>query len=154
MTAVKHLLDPAANGPHLLTLIGAGGSGKTRLAIQVATDLIDRFAHGVWRVELAALNQDEQVVQAVAKTLGVNEAHHEPAVQSVGNFLSDKQLLLVLDNCEHLIALFRSACRRIVESLSQSANSDDEPHVSEHRWRNALAGANAGPARATPNCPD
>jgi len=104
MTAVKQLLNPSANGPRLLTLIGAGGSGKTRLAIQVATDLIDRFAHGVWWVELAALTDGEQVARAVAKALGVSEVRNESATQSVSNFLGDKQVLLVVDNCEHLIA--------------------------------------------------
>jgi len=104
MTTMKRLLDPAANGPRLLTLLGAGGSGKTRLAIQVATDVIDRFAHGVWWVELAALNDGEQVTHAVAKALGVNVVANEPIIQSVSNFLGDKQLLLVIDNCEHLIA--------------------------------------------------
>lgn len=119
MTAVKRLLDPAANGPRLLTLIGAGGSGKTRLAIQVATDLIDRFAHGVWWVELAALNDGEQVARAVAKTLGVNEVGNEPTIQSVSHFLGDKQLLLVIDNCEHLIA---PSAQLAAELLSRCPN--------------------------------
>jgi len=87
----------------LLTLTGAGGSGKTRLAIQAATDLIDRFANGVWWVELAALTDGEQVVRAVAKALGVTEQPHEPALQSVVDFLSEKALLLVIDNCEHMV---------------------------------------------------
>jgi len=103
MTAVKRLLHPATHETRLLTLTGAGGSGKTRLAIQVATDLIDRFAHGVWWVELAALSDGDLVVHAVAKALGVMERSNEPCRQSVINFLQDKQLLLVFDNCEHLI---------------------------------------------------
>ena len=102
--AIKRLLNPTIGKTRLLTLTGAGGSGKTRLAIQVATDLIDRFADGVWWVELAALTEGEQVARAVAKALGVTQRPQEPAVQSVVNFLGEKQLLLVIDNCEHVIA--------------------------------------------------
>jgi predicted ATPase/DNA-binding SARP family transcriptional activator len=103
MTEVKRLLSPLLRKTRLLTLTGAGGSGKTRLAIQSATDLIDGFTHGVWWVELAALNAGEQVVSAVAQTLGVREHVGEPLLRSVIDFLGDKQLLLVIDNCEHLI---------------------------------------------------
>jgi non-specific serine/threonine protein kinase len=103
MAEVKRLLNPSASKTRLLTLTGAGGSGKTRLAIQVATDLIDSFAYGVWWVELAALNKDDLVVRTVAKTLGVPERTRDPYLQSVINFLGSKQLLLVIDNCEHLI---------------------------------------------------
>jgi len=103
MTAVKRLLRPAAHETRLLTLTGAGGSSKTRLAIQVATDLIDGFAHGVWWVELAALRDGGLVARAIAKTLGVQETIDQLLSQTVANFLGDKQLLLVIDNCEHLI---------------------------------------------------
>ncbi|MFN8446793.1 MAG: tetratricopeptide repeat protein, partial [Caldilineaceae bacterium] len=103
MNEVKRLLDPQGKRSRLLTLTGAGGSGKTRLAIQVATDLLDRFAQGVWWVELAALSEGEQVARAVAKTFGVSEVAQESCLQSVSNFLADKTLLLLLDNCEHLV---------------------------------------------------
>jgi len=106
----------------LLTLSGAGGSGKTRLAIQVATDLIDYFHDGVWWVDLAPRTADTLVPQAVAQTLGIrNEAltgtlriqstmpideieSAQLVTESLIHFLREKQLLLVLDNCEHLIA--------------------------------------------------
>ncbi len=103
MTEVKRLISPSSNETRLLTLTGAGGSGKTRLAIQVATDLIDRFAHGVWWVDLGALSDSGLVTRAVAKTLGVREVIDQTLSQTVTSFLSDKQLLLVIDNCEHLI---------------------------------------------------
>lgn len=101
---LKRLLSPTSGKTRLLTLTGAGGSGKTRLAIQAATDLIDRFADGVWWVELAALTVDDQVTRAVAKALGVAERPHEDALTSITTFLGDKELLLVIDNCEHLVA--------------------------------------------------
>lgn len=109
----KQLLTPAGGNTRLLTLTGAGGSGKTRLAIQVATDLIDRFAHGVWWVELATLTEGAQVARAVIKTLGVTERADESAIQSLSNFLGEKQLLLVIDNCEHLI----EPCAQLVVAL-------------------------------------
>ncbi len=105
--AVKQLLTPTGaarnDKTRLLTLGGAGGSGKTRLAIQVATDLIDRYAHGVWWVELAALTDDAQVALAVARALGINAAPNLPVLDAIANFVGDKALLLVIDNCEHLI---------------------------------------------------
>lgn len=101
--AVKQLLTPPTGKTRLLTLTGAGGSGKTRLAIQAATDLIDRFVHGIWWVELAALTTGDQVAQAVAKALGVAERANEALLHSLIDFLGDKPLLLLIDNCEHLV---------------------------------------------------
>ena len=117
--AVKRLLSDCTGCRRLLTLTGAGGSGKTRLAIQVATDLIDHFIHGVWWVELAALTTGEQVADAVAKALGVREVLHEPCWQSVADFLADKQLLLIIDNCEHLI---EASAQLVVHLLSSCPN--------------------------------
>lgn len=118
-TEVKRLLSPTSQKTRLLTLTGAGGSGKTRLAIQSATDLIDSFAHGVWWVELAALSDSEQVVSAVAQTLGAREHAGAPLLHSVIDFLGDKQLLLVIDNCEHLIA---PAAQLVAELLRRCPN--------------------------------
>jgi predicted ATPase/DNA-binding SARP family transcriptional activator/tetratricopeptide (TPR) repeat protein len=97
----------------LLTLMGAGGSGKTRLAIQTATDLIDSFDHGVWWVELAALGDGALVARAVAKVLGVRETAEVSVIQSVANFVGDKQMLVVIDNCEHLI----EPCAQLASAL-------------------------------------
>jgi len=97
----------------LLTLTGAGGSGKTRLAIQVATDLIDQFHDGVWWVDLAPLIDEALVPHAVAQALGVREVPNQPLREMLITFLHHKQLLLVLDNCEHLIA----ACAHLADDL-------------------------------------
>ncbi len=100
----------------LLTLTGAGGSGKTRLAIQVATDLVDTFQNGVWWVELAPLMDELLLPQVVAKALGVHETATQPLSDTLAGFISARQMLLVLDNCEHLVA----ASARLAEKLLQS----------------------------------
>jgi predicted ATPase/uncharacterized protein HemY len=86
----------------LLTLIGAGGSGKTRLALEVARDLVGMYPDGVRLVELAPLSEDELVPQAVATTLGVPERSDQPLTEALVEVLRGRKMLLMLDNCEHL----------------------------------------------------
>ena len=100
----------------LLTLTGAGGSGKTRLALEVARDLVDAYPDGVWLVELAPLSGEELVPKAVAEALGVTERPQEPIADTLVEILGDKQLLLVLDNCEHLV----EAAAGLVDGLLDS----------------------------------
>ena len=88
----------------LVTLTGPGGAGKTRLALQVAADLLDDFPDGAWFVELASLEDPKFLPQAVLAAFGVSERPGRTATQSLLDFLRSKHLLLVLDNCEHLIA--------------------------------------------------
>ena len=106
---VKRLLTKA----RLLTLMGTGGAGKTRLSIQVAADLIDQFQKGVWLVELAPLADPALVVQAVATTFQVREAAGRSLLDLLVDYLQPKSLLLVLDNCEHLVA----ACAQLTSAL-------------------------------------
>jgi len=87
----------------LLTLTGAGGCGKTRLALEVAGDLVGAYPDGVWMVELAEFSDPTLVVQRVAETLGVREQPGRPLAATLADSLRTKDLLLVLDNCEHLI---------------------------------------------------
>jgi non-specific serine/threonine protein kinase len=87
----------------LLTLTGAGGTGKTRLAQEVAKDLVGAYPDGVWLVQLAGLSESELVVQVVAATLGVRERPGRPLGATLAEDLRTKDVLLVLDNCEHLI---------------------------------------------------
>ena len=99
----------------LLTLVGAGGIGKTRLSLQVAAEILDDYPDGAWFVELAPIADHRLVTLAVAKVLGVAEEPGRPLVDVVVQWATDKQLLLVLDNCEHLI----DACAALAERLVQ-----------------------------------
>lgn len=97
----------------LVTLTGTGGSGKTRLALRIATDLVKTYPDGVWWVELVSLLDGSLVPQTVAKTLGINERPNEAVRETLAQFLHSKQLLLVLDNCEHLV----DACAQLSYTL-------------------------------------
>ncbi len=105
----------------LLTLTGPGGVGKTRLALQVAHPLLPRFAGGVWLVDLAAVAEPALVPQAVAQTLSLRKEARRPVLASLAEALQDRHLLLVLDNCEHLVG----ACAELVAALLRAC-----PHVS------------------------
>jgi non-specific serine/threonine protein kinase len=97
----------------LVTLTGAGGSGKTRLALQVSQALLGDFAHGIWLVELASLSDPAFVAQAVATALDIQEASARPILEVLVDRLCARQVLLVMDNCEHLV----SACAELVGLL-------------------------------------
>jgi predicted ATPase/DNA-binding SARP family transcriptional activator/DNA-binding CsgD family transcriptional regulator len=86
----------------LLTFTGVGGSGKTRLALEVARDLVGAYQDGVWLVELAPLSEGKLVPQAVARTMSVREQPGRPLIDTLTEALHKKAALLVLDNCEHL----------------------------------------------------
>ncbi|MCP9271575.1 LuxR family transcriptional regulator [Mycolicibacterium arenosum] len=115
MCEVRRLL--AEN--RLLTLTGAGGVGKTRLAIQVATTLSDDFADGVWYVDLAPLTASDVVSVEVARALGLKDQTASSTMDTVLRFASGRQLLMVLDNCEHL--LDASAC--VAEALLSASSA-------------------------------
>ena len=104
----------------LLTLTGAGGSGKTRLALEVARDLIGAYPDGVWLAELASLSQGEFVPQAVAEAVGVPGQPGRPITDTLVDALRTKKMLLILDNCEHLV----DAVGDLVASLLDSC-----PHL-------------------------
>lgn len=87
----------------LVTLTGAGGTGKTRLSLEVAAELLDRFRDGVWFIELAPLSDPTLVPNTVGSALGVREEQGRPLLTTLLNWMGDKELLLILDNCEHLI---------------------------------------------------
>jgi predicted ATPase/DNA-binding CsgD family transcriptional regulator len=97
----------------LVTLTGPGGSGKTRLALAVASGLVEAFEDGVWWVELAPISDPDLVPQAVASTLGVREVPGRPLTDVISEDLRDLEILIVLDNCEHLV----EACAALVDAL-------------------------------------
>ena len=99
MKQVKNLLRQT----HLLTLTGTGGSGKTRISLQVGADVIDSYANGVWFVELAALTEPALLANTIVKTLSVLEQPKITVEELLINYLNDKEMLLIFDNCEHLI---------------------------------------------------
>lgn len=97
----------------LLTLAGAGGAGKTRLAVEVSRDLAGAYPDGVWFVELAPLVDPALVPRAVAAALGVRERPGEELPATICGYLASRRMLLVLDNCEHLV----DAAARLAEDL-------------------------------------
>ena len=113
MAQVKRCLETA----RLVTLTGSGGAGKTRLALQVAADVMDSYADGTWLVELASVTDGSLVPRAVASVLHVTETRGNSLVTAILTSLSGKRVLLVLDNCEHLI----QSCAEIVETLLRAS---------------------------------
>jgi predicted ATPase/DNA-binding CsgD family transcriptional regulator len=98
----------------LVTVTGPGGVGKTRLAGEVARQVAGRFADGVWLAELAAVRDPAQVVPAVAAALGIRELPSVAAADALAHALVRRQLLLVLDNCEHVIGAAAELCGRLL----------------------------------------
>ena len=97
----------------LITLTGAGGCGKTRLAIEAASNLVDTFQYGVYFVDLASLSDPLLVPQAVAAVFGLPEQKEHSLMETLTDYLGVKEMLLILDNCEHLLG----ACALLVETL-------------------------------------
>lgn len=101
----------------LITLTGPGGVGKTRLAIQIAHDSIKKFKDGVFWVGLVGLADENLIPQEIAQALKVREISNEPLIDTLKHFLKSKEILLVIDNCEHLIR----ACAHYIEQLLVAA---------------------------------
>jgi non-specific serine/threonine protein kinase len=97
----------------LVTLTGAGGAGKTRLALQAAEGLVENFQHGVWMIELAPLGDPDLIPHTVASTLGMRQESGRAVTDALIEYLRPRTALLLLDNCEHLIA----ACAAIVSQI-------------------------------------
>ncbi len=91
------------SGARMVTLAGVGGAGKTRLAIQTAAELLANYEDGVWLIELAAITDPTRITATVMDVLGVEEKANEEPIDTLTRALSKKQILLVLDNCEHVV---------------------------------------------------
>ncbi|HET8630957.1 MAG TPA: helix-turn-helix domain-containing protein [Thermomicrobiales bacterium] len=103
-------------GTRLLTLTGVGGVGKTRLALEVARGLADEYPDGVWLVELAALAEPALVPAAVARSVGVREQPGRAPADALAEALGPRRLLLVLDNCEHLLDACAALAARLLRA--------------------------------------
>jgi predicted ATPase/class 3 adenylate cyclase len=99
---LANVLALVRDGARLLTLTGPGGTGKTRLALEAAAELVGEFASGVFLAELAPLADPDLVAPAIAQTLGVRERTDEPLTATLAAHVEDKRLLLLLDNFEHV----------------------------------------------------
>ncbi|MEP7147074.1 MAG: tetratricopeptide repeat protein [bacterium] len=99
----------------LLTLTGSGGTGKTRLSLQVGADIIDDFVNGVWFVELAGVQDPGILPQLIANIFGIKDQQGKSQEDNLIDYVKDKKMLIILDNCEHLI----SACAHLSEKLLQ-----------------------------------
>jgi predicted ATPase/DNA-binding CsgD family transcriptional regulator len=109
LAAVRALVG----GSRLVTLTGAGGAGKTRLALQVAAGLVDEPEDGVWFADLAPLRDPDLVAVTVADVLGVRREAGRPVLDTLVEAVGGRRLLVVLDNCEHLIG----ACAKLADAL-------------------------------------
>jgi predicted ATPase/class 3 adenylate cyclase len=114
VSQVRDLLETT----NLLTLVGPGGIGKTSLSLQVAASVLDRFKDGVWFVELAPLADAALVPSAVAAALGLREEPAKPLLTTLLDFLHQRQLLIILDNCEHLV----EACAHFADLVLRTSH--------------------------------
>lgn len=102
----------------MVTLTGSGGTGKSRLSIHVAANMIEKFPDGAWFVELASLDEPRFVALTVCDALGLKEQVGKSALQALIEHLQEKKLLLILDNCEHLV----DECARFASELLQACS--------------------------------
>ncbi|HLI97982.1 MAG TPA: adenylate/guanylate cyclase domain-containing protein [Candidatus Baltobacteraceae bacterium] len=128
---IKDLLEKH----RLVSLVGSGGVGKTRCAIQAGSELLSDSTDGVWFIDLAPISDDSLVASAVARAVGVAASPSRPALDAVIEFLKRRHLLLIIDNCEHVIeearrvtaAILRAAPRvRILATSRESLNISGE----------------------------
>ncbi len=114
LAAVGELLAKS----RLVTVLGMGGLGKSRLSLEAAANAIDDFPDGVWLVELAALKDPGRVSEAVASVLGIKEQPGVSIAATVGAWARERKLLLVLDNCEHVAAACAAFARELLQTCA------------------------------------
>ena len=116
----------------MLTVTGIGGSGKTRLAVRLAESQLQSHPDGVWFVDLSPLREASRVAETIAVTLAIGEEPGKSLLETVVHHVRGKRLLLVLDNCEHLL----DACGALVDALLRTcrrrARAGHEPRESRN----------------------
>jgi predicted ATPase len=131
---IKELLERH----RLVTLVGSGGVGKTRLALQVGTELLDRYPDGVWFVDFAPIGDPELVSSVTAQALGMSQQEGRRVDEAIPPWLERKKLLLIFDNCEHVVEAVASLAAailatapdvRMVATSRQALNTDGEEPV-------------------------
>ena len=135
MQTVKELI----NEHRLVTLTGAGGCGKTRLAIEVAVQLIPAFEDGVWFVDLAPISNENRVVREIAEALSIPEAPDKSLMDTLIETVRQKKLMIILDNCEHLIKTFAEVTGQLIQSTSHlkilATSRESMGIIGEQTWR-------------------
>jgi predicted ATPase len=135
MPLVRQLI----NDHRLVTLIGAGGCGKTRLACEVVSQLIDDYKDGVWFVDLSPITSEDLVVKEILEVLQIQEVPNQPIIDILTEKIRDKNLLIILDNCEHLVKACAETAGKLIQSvigLKILATSREALCIKgEHIWR-------------------
>lgn len=112
IAAIKKLFHTSRS----ITLVGTGGVGKTRLCLEFAGNVLNEYQHGVWFVELDSLHEPQLIIDQIYTTIGLQVTAGGPSLEDLYDYLKPKDLLLILDNCEHLV----QACARLAEQLLQN----------------------------------
>ncbi len=141
---IKRLLPTT----RLLTLTGTGGIGKTRLAIQAASEVLDAYRDGVWFVDLAPLTDPALVPSAVAQVFGVTEAAGRSLTDTLCEYLRGKALLLILDNCEHVLEACNSLSGDLAARDRPCHRDRHQPGAAARRCRAHLSGEHPAAARS------
>ena len=144
LAAVRALVG----GSRLVTLTGTGGAGKTRLALRVAAGLADDAGDGVWFADLAPLGDPDLVAVTVADVLGVRQEPGRPVVDTVAEAVGGRSLLVLLDNCEHVIGACAKVADALLRGCREPGSAGHFPGAAGHRRRARLPGAvDARPGR-------